>query len=127
MTITTLLRDARRDCATLTRGHRFDRWLRVWRPAAMALHRKDGQLKGSHLNAWLKIADRLLTACRIEPEAAEEKKRSKQRPAARKVLARTQASPLPARDKVRPIEPTVATVAKAENIYNSTVLVVRPG
>jgi hypothetical protein len=93
----------------------------------MALHRKDGQLKGSHLNAWLKIADRLLTACRIEPEAAEEKKRSKQRPAARKVLARTQASPLPARDKVRPIEPTVATVAKAENIYNSTVLVVRPG
>jgi len=25
MTLTTLLRDARRDCATLTRGQRFDR------------------------------------------------------------------------------------------------------
>ena len=32
MTLATLLRDARRDCATLTRGQRFDRWLRVWRP-----------------------------------------------------------------------------------------------
>ena len=110
MTLSTLLRDARRDCATLTRGHRFDRWLRVWRPAAMVLHRKEGLFQGNHLNAWLKITDRLLTACRIEPEAAEEKKQSKQRPAARKVLARTQASPLPARDKVRPIESTVATV-----------------
>ena len=66
MTLTTLLRDARRDCATLTRGQRFDRWLRVWRPAAMALHRKDGPFQGSHLNAWLKIADRLLDACGTE-------------------------------------------------------------
>ncbi len=76
----------------------------------MALHRKEGRFQGNHLNAWLKIADRLLDACGVAPEAPEEKKRSKQRPAARKVLARTQASPLPARDKVRPIEPTVATV-----------------
>ena len=75
MTLATLLRDARRDCATLTRGQRFDRWLRTWRPAAMVLHRKEGLLQGSHLNAWLKIADRLLDVCGIEPEAAEEKKR----------------------------------------------------
>lgn len=84
MTLATLLRDARRDCATLTRGHRFDRWLRTWRPAAMALHRKDGLFQGSHLNAWLKIADRLLTACGIEPEAAEEKKRPLTKEAQRK-------------------------------------------
>ena len=71
MTLDTLLRDARRDCATLTRGQRFDAWLRVWRPAAMALMRKDGPFQGSHLNAWLKIADRLLDACGIEPEAPQ--------------------------------------------------------
>ncbi len=75
MTLATLLADARRDCATLTRGHRFDRWLRVWRPAAMALHREDGLLQGSHLNAWLKIADSLLTACGIEPDEPEDKTR----------------------------------------------------
>ncbi len=34
MTLATLLRDARQDCATLTRGQRFDAWLRVWRPAS---------------------------------------------------------------------------------------------
>ena len=39
------------------------------------LHRKNGLLQGSHLNAWLKIADRLLDACRIELEAAKKKKR----------------------------------------------------
>ena len=70
-----LLADARRDCATLTRGQRFDRWLRIWRPSAMALHREDGLFQGSHLNAWLKIADRLLYARDIEPEAPEDKKR----------------------------------------------------
>lgn len=69
-----LLADARRDCARLTRGHRFDRWLRVWRPAAMVLHREDGLLQGSHLNAWLKIADRLLDVCGVAPEALEYKK-----------------------------------------------------
>jgi hypothetical protein len=75
MTLTTLLRDADRDCATLTRGQRVNRWLRIWRPAAMALHRKEGLFQGSHLNAWLKIADRLLTACRIDLDEPEEKKR----------------------------------------------------
>ena len=40
----------------------------------MALHRKDGLFKGTHLNAWLKIADRLLGACGIDPEGTEEKK-----------------------------------------------------
>ena len=75
MTPATLLRDAHRDFATLTPDQRFDRWLRTWRPAAMALHRKDGLLQGSHLNAWLKIADRLLDACGIEPEAPEDKTR----------------------------------------------------
>ena len=84
MTLTTLLRDARRDCATLTRGQRFDRWLRVWRPEAMALHRKDGPFRGSHLNAWLKIADRLLDACGVAPEAPEEKKRPLTKEAQRK-------------------------------------------
>ena len=84
MTLATLLRDARRDCATLTRGQRFDAWLRVWRPAAMALHRKDGLPQGSHLNAWLKIADRLLAACGVAPEAAEDKKRPLTKEAQRK-------------------------------------------
>ncbi len=63
MTLDTLLRDARRACLPLEPTERFDAWLRVWRPAAMALMRKDGLFQGSHLNAWLKIADRLLDAC----------------------------------------------------------------
>ena len=84
MTLATLLRDARRDCATLTRDQRFDAWLRVWRPAAMALHREDGLLQGSHLNAWLKIADRLLDARGVAPEATEEKKRPLTKEAQRK-------------------------------------------
>ncbi len=50
----------------------------------MALHRKDGLLQGSHLNAWLKIADSLLTACGIAPEAAEKKKRPLTKDAQRK-------------------------------------------
>jgi hypothetical protein len=68
MTLATLLADARRDCATLTRGQCFDAWLRIWRPAAMALHRDNGPFAGSHLNSWLKIADRLLTACGLAEE-----------------------------------------------------------
>ena len=75
MTLPELLCDAHRDCARLTPAERFDRWLRTWRPAAMALMRKDGPFQGSHLNAWLKIADRLLDAFGIEPEEPEDKKR----------------------------------------------------
>ena len=71
----TLLADARRACLLLEPAERLDRWWRVWRPAAMALHRKDGPFQGSHLNAWLKIADRLLDVCGIDPESTEEKKR----------------------------------------------------
>jgi len=57
MTLPELLTAARDDCAALTSAARFDRWWRTCRPAAMALHRKDGLFQGSHLNAWLKIAD----------------------------------------------------------------------
>ena len=63
MTLSTLLRDARRACLPLEPAERYDVWWRTWRPAAMALHRKDGLFQGSHLNAWLKIADGLLDAC----------------------------------------------------------------
>jgi hypothetical protein len=72
MTLSTLLRDARRDCDRLTPEERFDRWLTVWKPAAMALLRKEGPFAGSNLNSWLKIADRLLTACGVAE--AEEKR-----------------------------------------------------
>lgn len=75
MTLDTLLADARHACLPLEPTERFDAWLRVWRPAAMALMRKDGLFQGSHLNAWLKIADRLLDVCGIEPDEPEDKTR----------------------------------------------------
>ena len=72
MTLATLLRDARRDCAHLTPEERFDRWLTVWKPAAMALHRENGPFAGSHLTTWLKIADKLLTACGLARDRRSE-------------------------------------------------------
>ena len=50
MTVPELLTAARDDCAALTPDERFYRWWRTWRPAAMALMRKDGLFQGSHLN-----------------------------------------------------------------------------
>ena len=66
-TLDILLQDARCACLPLSPADRFDAWLRIWRPAAMTIVRQGRTLQGKVLTDWLKVADMVLDACRIEP------------------------------------------------------------